>query len=94
MTIVGGSSSYAQQISVVESCGLRRIGDLPSDFNGGACNTYRPYSDKDHAMLCFSASSTNGCLRYDGFGTSSARVSWVSSKPHFVTMVFGKVWRK
>ena len=55
MMIFGGDSgtpSY-NQISILESCGLRRIGDLPMNLRSGACNTFINSQGKDYALLCF-----------------------------------------
>ena len=58
MYIVGGFESYAyrSQISIVEDCGLHRVGTLPLRFQYGACNTF-----SDIALLCFSSSGMNEC---------------------------------
>jgi len=55
--VFGGhiSYSYKNQISVVESYQLRRIGQLPIDFRYGACNTFLSNDQKDEIILCFAA---------------------------------------
>ena len=54
MMIFGGfwNTKYKNQISVVESCQLTRVGDLPMSFHGGACNTFT-WSGKEETLLCF-----------------------------------------
>lgn len=67
MLIFGGqlNSAFENQISVVESCGLRRIGDLPMNFYYGACNTFIGQDQAyEHALLCFAKSGKNQCHRY------------------------------
>jgi len=59
MMVFGGSNGYPykNQISVVESCQLRRIGQLPIDFESGACNTFLSNDQKDEILLCFANNS-------------------------------------
>jgi len=65
MYIVGGNGGeFDQQISTVESCRLRKIGDLPNRFDVGACNNYRNPAEEEQALLCFTYADPNGCLRY------------------------------
>ena len=49
----GGDGSYNNQISVVESCRLRRVGTLPMEFRVGGCNTFQTIDGNDEALLCF-----------------------------------------
>ena len=60
MMIVGGDDIYdfSNQISIVEDCGLRRIGDMPADFAYGACTAL-----ETDALLCFSWNDMDGCYR-------------------------------
>jgi len=46
--IFGGTigADYINQISIVESCGLKRIGNLPKQFYYGACNTFNNANGK------------------------------------------------
>ena len=63
MLIFGGYIEK-KQISMVEKCGLKRIGTLPMEFYYGACNTY-PIGQQDYqVLLCFAFSNTTGCHRY------------------------------
>ena len=52
--IVFGGRSYKRQIAEVKDCGLDRIGDLPFDFNWGACTV----GPEDQVFLCFSLTQT------------------------------------
>ena len=67
MYIAGGdyysSGSYSQQLSIVESCRLTRIGQLPYTFSNGACNNFNNGDGTDNALMCFSDFHRNGCLR-------------------------------
>lgn len=64
MMIFGGFDDDKNQISVVEGCQLRRIGDLPIDFTYGACNTFTTTAGNEETLLCFSWSSGwNKCHR-------------------------------
>jgi len=54
---------YTRQISLVESCRLRKTGSLPYDFEYGACNNFRTSSGSEKALLCFSDYKPDGCLR-------------------------------
>jgi len=69
MIIAGGAyNANNRQLSLIESCRLERIGDLPIEFSNGACNTFRipsvsPNDVYEHAILCFSSANKNGCFR-------------------------------
>ena len=64
MTIFGGyDSPYKNQISIVESCQLRRIGELPIDFYDGGCNSFLSNEQKDEIILCFAYYSSTRCDR-------------------------------
>ena len=65
MMIVGGdlSESYVRQISIVESCGLRKIGELPFNFYNGACNSFRGADGIQTAILCFQWEAFSECFR-------------------------------
>ena len=43
-------------MSKVEDCRLTSVGELPFDFNGGACNTF-----SFGIMLCFGDFPYKGC---------------------------------
>ena len=58
MLIFGGDETgIERQISIVESCQLRRVGTLPFNFERGACNTFLSANDDDVVYLCFPWSS-------------------------------------
>ena len=66
MLVFGGSatdSDQKTQISVVEDCGLRRIGSLPMEFFLGACNTYSVNEEDVQVLLCFASRDFDGCHR-------------------------------
>ena len=65
--IFGGTlaADYINQISIVESCGLKRIGDLPKQFYYGACNTFNNADGQEEVLLCFDQFDEKGCRRYD-----------------------------
>ena len=65
MTIFGGSlyNPYKNQISVIESCRLTRVGHLPMHFFGGACNTFTTSSGQEETLLCFGMAGENSCHR-------------------------------
>jgi len=68
MMIVGGPrfKPPATQISIVENCGLRRIGDLPFEFNYGACNTFKNEIKQEIALLCFHWDDKDACWNFNG----------------------------
>ena len=70
----GGEGSYNNQISVVESCRLRRVGSLPMEFVVCACtlclypvlvcgNTFQTIDRNDEALLCFGSPGMSLCNR-------------------------------
>lgn len=65
MTIFGGraNSPYKNQIAVIESCQLTRIGTLPMDFSHGACNTFSVSAEKEESLLCFGLYRRSFCYR-------------------------------
>lgn len=64
MMIFGGDTlPYVNQISVVESCQLRRIGNLPMDFYLGACTTIQNNAGNDETLLCFDGYGPKDCHR-------------------------------
>ena len=67
MVVVGGSEFKAKeitrQISVVDDCGLRRVGDMPHDFSYPACNSFTGNDGIEEALLCFSSYAKSGCYR-------------------------------
>ena len=54
---------YSRQISIVESCRLRRFGQLPYAFDSGACNNFKNKFGKDEALLCFGYPNKSACLK-------------------------------
>ena len=64
MFIVGGYSNrdFTRQISIVESCRINKVGQLPYDFYDGACNSYTNEVGNESALLCFSLHDKYGCL--------------------------------
>ena len=46
-------TDYSDQISVVEHCGLTRVGTLPTKFENGACNSFQKSNGESHILLCF-----------------------------------------
>ena len=63
MVIFGGHDDFKNQISIVESCQLRRLGDLPMAFYDGACNTYRNPEGTEKILLCFASAGKTTCHR-------------------------------
>ena len=55
MMIFGGRENQPvhTQISIVESCGLRRLGTLPMIFIQGACNIFQTSGGNEEVLLCF-----------------------------------------
>ena len=60
---LGSGKSFIKQISIVESCQLRRLGDLPMEFKFGACNTYKNGDRTEKTLLCFGYAGQNMCHR-------------------------------
>ena len=65
MMIVGGDSMgrHSDQLSVVESCSLHRVGTLPMEFELGGCNTFQAPSGQEEALLCFGLDGMEDCHR-------------------------------
>jgi len=68
MLIIGGRGTdeqrSAKQISVLDSCRLRRIGTLPIFFEAGACNTFTTDSGSDETLLCFYMGAEKECRSF------------------------------
>ena len=64
MTIFGGASDYNDQISLVEDCGLTRVGTLPMKFTGGSCTNYKSNNGEIRTLLCFGLTAKSNCHRY------------------------------
>jgi len=56
-------TSFTKQISKINDCRLKRVGDLPFDFEYGACGTYE-VSSEERVMLCFDMNEQRKCRRY------------------------------
>ena len=63
MLFGGNHDSYKTQISIVESCRLRRLGTLPMKFKLGACNTFQTSEGDEEVLLCFARTGKNECHR-------------------------------
>jgi len=65
MMIFGGSDKepFNNQISLVESCQLTRLGDLPMNFFNGGCKTFQTSSGTEETLLCFGKSGQSSCHR-------------------------------
>ena len=63
MIFGGHFDEFIKQISIVESCGLRRIGSLPMEFYQGACNTFQTSGGTDETLLCFDKYAPKDCHR-------------------------------
>ena len=61
MMVFGGvARPFDNQISVIENCGLRRIGDLPMHFDWGGCNTFLSSEGNQETLLCFGRNNNLG----------------------------------
>ena len=67
MTIFGGESDHSNQISLVENCGLTRVGTLPMGFWCGSCNSFQKSNGESHTLLCFGSPGKSDCHRYFKF---------------------------
>ena len=65
MILFGGydHDPYKNQISEVEYCRLRRIGDLPMEFSNGGCATLTAGIAQESGLLCFAWGATTECHR-------------------------------
>ena len=50
------------QISKIENCGLQRIGELPNEFDFGACGTFK-FAAEERVMFCFPDNESKKCFR-------------------------------
>ena len=54
MMLFGGEhSKYNRQLLSVGDCSLKLEGQLPFDFNAGACETFDRSQNEESALLCF-----------------------------------------
>jgi len=68
MYIFGGANDFSDQISVVEHCGLTRVGTLPmQNFRDGGCNSFQKSNGESHILLCFGVYGKSDCHRYFKF---------------------------
>ena len=63
------NSGFTKQISKINDCRLKRVGDLSFDFTYGACGTY-DVSSEERVMLCFDMNEQRKCRRYSGLPKS------------------------
>ena len=63
MMIFGGAKELGRQISIVESCQLKRVSSLFEEFQYGGCNTFETNYGSEETMLCFSKNNPSGCQR-------------------------------
>ena len=64
MFVFGGrGSSYNKQISQIVGCTLERFGELPNEFDYGACGTFEFSSGEERVMFCFPSSGRKKCFR-------------------------------
>jgi len=63
----GYGTPQNKQISKIEGCSLKRIGELPVEFGTVACGTYL-FDGKERVMLCFPLSDKKKCYSYNGEG--------------------------
>ena len=50
------------QISKIADCDLKRIGELPNEFQRGSCGTFL-FDGTERVMFCFPASDQKKCFR-------------------------------
>ena len=55
--------SFQSQISIVESCRLKRLGTLPFSFYDGGCNTFKTNGEMEETLLCFGMGGKKMCYR-------------------------------
>ena len=84
MYIVGGwDAGFRTQIAKLESCGIRRIGELPDSLQYAACNTFSDSGGEEYARLCFDLGHMDGCKRYNGRELSAKKVPKIWSTSSF-----------
>jgi len=66
MYIFGGytGNDYTDQITLVESCHLIRLGTMPVTFQLGACNSFQTSTGDEQTLLCFASSGAKHCHRF------------------------------
>jgi len=65
-TLGDGNMYLFNQISEIDQCGIRRIGDLPFWFFLGGCNTFETNAGEQFVLLCFGVSAKD----YWGFNAT------------------------
>ena len=60
--VFGGNRSEARQISKIVDCELKRIGDLPNEFEKVTCGTFL-FDGSERVMLCFPKNDAKKCIR-------------------------------
>jgi len=55
--------SAQKDVALLKSCSLTRIGDIPTTFHYGACNTFYDDNGSQYGLICFGNSRGNECLR-------------------------------
>jgi len=83
MLYFGGVGNNNKQLSQVEDCSLKRIGELDFEFENGACNTF-DRNDKEEVFLCFSSTDAQVCKIYNGSVTTDGPTS---NNPHASTQL-------
>ena len=54
---------FELKISKIIDCSLERIGELPNEFENGACGTHKFGSGDERVMFCFPVSGKKKCFR-------------------------------
>ena len=55
-------SNNSIKISKIVDCHLKRIGELPEEFEHGACGTFL-FNGAERVMFCFPTSEKDKCFR-------------------------------
>ena len=58
MMLFGGFGNYSRQLLSIGNCSLKLEGQLPFDFQTGACETFDQSQTGESALLCFSETSS------------------------------------
>jgi len=74
-----------RQYSKVHGCELTRMGDLPFDFELGACNNFM-FQEVEKLLICFDKRATSTCHTFDG---TSFEVAPSSIHAHAETHAMG-----
>ena len=60
MWIIGGDD-FRRQLSIVDDCSLKSVGNLPFDLQQGAANIVDGVNGAQSALLCFDFNSPSVC---------------------------------